>query len=254
MGVTSFDITENLSIVGNLPLLYIKDINALVAADLHLGVEAVMLNDGSFAPHNQTDYVVETLSFYLKKLKPKLLILNGDVKHSFQEPTKMENRDVKKFLNDICSLVPEVHIIKGNHDLFLSWAIKDIPNIKFHTSSLILENYYFTHGDKEVEQKLPESIEYIIIGHLDPVMQARLNGLQKVRSPTFLLGPLKSRNHKLLILPAFTEYSSGCPIHPNSTGHLIVPILQEDADIEDFELYVLGKEEVFHFPELKLWM
>ncbi|MHA1199438.1 MAG: metallophosphoesterase [Candidatus Heimdallarchaeaceae archaeon] len=249
-----FEIRPNLQIVDNQPILLLEDINSLVIADLHLGVEAIMQEDGSFVPHNLTTRIIENLTKYLKDLKPDKLILNGDVKHSFHVPTKIENRDVKKFLKKISSLVPEVHIVKGNHDVFLSWAIQGLDNITLHSPSLSIKGYFFIHGDKELESIPSEDTDYIIIGHLHPVFESRVNGLQKVRNPTFLLGPLEEMSQTLIVMPAFTQYSSGSPIDPNSQSHYIVPILREYADLNNYELYVLGENDVFHFPELKLWM
>ncbi|MCE7742334.1 MAG: metallophosphoesterase [Candidatus Heimdallarchaeota archaeon] len=248
------EIKPNLQIVDNQPILLLEDINSLVIADLHLGVEAIMQEEGSFVPHNLTTQIIESLTEYIKDLKPDKLILNGDVKHSFQEPTKIENRDVKKFLKKISSLVPEVHIVKGNHDVFLSWAIQNIENIFLHSSSFSIKGYYFVHGDKKLEDIPAEEIEYIIIGHLHPVFESRVDGLQKVRNPTFLVGPLEEMSQTLIVMPAFTKYSSGSPIDPKSQSHYIVPILREYADLQNYELYVLGENDVFHFPELKLWM
>ncbi|MHA1223232.1 MAG: metallophosphoesterase [Candidatus Heimdallarchaeaceae archaeon] len=109
-------IDENIKIVNVEPILFLEDIDSMVIADLHLGIEAIMLEDGTLTPYNQTNKIIEKVTRYLKSIKPKKLILNGDVKHSFQEAIKVENRDVKRFLTAVSSLVKEIHIVKGNHD------------------------------------------------------------------------------------------------------------------------------------------
>ncbi len=254
MNIQFYEITSDMKIVDKKPILFLQEFNALVIADLHLGLEAIMQDDGSYVPHNLTNQIIETFRFYLENLKPNKLILNGDIKHSFQEPTKIENRDVKKFFKEISPLVPEIHVIKGNHDIFLSWALKDFENVISHATDFTIGKYYITHGDKELEIELTEDIKYIIVGHLHPVFESRINGLQKVRNPSFLLGPLKSMTQKILVVPAFTEYSSGSPINPHLKNHHIIPLLRDHADLQDFELFVLGEDEVFHFPKLRLWM
>ena len=125
MTLSLYEIKPNIQIVDNKPILYLQDIDAIVAADLHLGVEAIMQEDGSYVPLNLTSQVIATLSNCLNELKPSKLILNGDVKHSFFQPTKIENRDVKNILKEISRFAPEIHIIKGNHDVFLSWVAQD---------------------------------------------------------------------------------------------------------------------------------
>ena len=69
-----------------------------------------------------------------------------------------------------------------------------------------------------------------------------------------MLGPVKNQTKTVLVMPAFTQYSTGSPINPNSNTHHIVPLLRDNADLKEYELYVLDEKEVFHFPKLKLWM
>ncbi|MHA2358081.1 MAG: metallophosphoesterase [Candidatus Heimdallarchaeaceae archaeon] len=250
-----FKIEENLLIVDSKPLLYLKDVNTLVLADLHIGFESIMLEDGTSAPFNQTQELADLISNYIRLLKPDKLVLNGDIKHSFHELTKIENRDVKKFLQAVSPLVKEVHIIKGNHDTFLNWVVRDIENATFHESHYVLGKYFFTHGDEHLPDSISSEVQYVIIAHEHPVLAARINGLQKIRSLAFLFGPLKNRTSKIIVLPAFSSYSTGTPIHPSNVKHLLSPILREEADLLDFELFVLSdSKEVFHFPSFKLWM
>jgi len=250
-----FKINENLQIVDSKPILFLKDVNTLVLADLHIGFESIMLEDGTSAPFNQTQELANLIGEYLKHLNPDKLVLNGDVKHSFHEPTKIENRDVKKFLQSVSPLVKEVHIVKGNHDTFLNWVVRDFQNAIFHESHYVLGKYFFTHGDDHLPENLPDNVQYVIIAHEHPVLAARINGLQKIRSPAFLMGPLINKSAKIIVLPAFSSYSTGTPIHPSNVKNLLSPILREDVDLSDFELFVLSEtKEVFHFPSFKLWL
>ena len=234
--------------------MYIQDERILVIADLHLGIEAIMSEDGTYLAHNQTQDIIEQVTYYLKELQPNELILNGDVKHSFHEPTKIENRDVQKFLKAISPHVKKISITQGNHDVFLNWAIKGITNIDFYKSYYTRGSYLFTHGDKELPKEIPEEIRYIIIGHEHPILEARINKLQKIRAPAFVVVPIKKRNITLIVLPAFSAYSSGTPINPANKDNLLSPILRNDVDLSECQLYVLDKKgEVFHFPSFKEW-
>ncbi len=133
-------ITSEMNIIDGLPILYLEDENTLVLTDLHLGIESIMSEDGTYIPHNQTQKLTKIVSQYVTAIKPKILVLNGDVKHSFHEPTRIENRDVKNFLQTIAPLVDEIHIIKGNHDIFLNWVTRDIQNASFHEEFFIFFN------------------------------------------------------------------------------------------------------------------
>ncbi len=253
MSYRLFEIAPSVKIVAGLPLLLLEDVSALVGADLHLGIEAIMREEGTFAPHNQTEKITEIFLKHLEELNPKYLVLNGDVKHSFKEPSKIENRDVKKFISEVSSKVSKVHIIKGNHDLFLTWTLQNIANVKFHDEFFHLGRYYFVHGDKQLPEDLPKEVEFIIIGHEHPVLEARIKSLQKVRTHAFMFGPIMNTNKKILVLPAFTDYSTGTPIDPKNKSNLLSPILREKADLAKFEIFALNDEEVLHFPEFRLW-
>ncbi|MBY9000512.1 MAG: metallophosphoesterase [Candidatus Heimdallarchaeota archaeon] len=254
MELSQFNITSNLKIVDALPILYIEDEKVLVIADLHLGIEAIMSEDGTYLEHNQTQELIETVSSYLKQLKPRELVLNGDVKHSFHEPPKIENRDVKRFLKEISPHVRKISITQGNHDLFLNWVIKDLPNVKLYKENYSIGKYYFTHGDKKLPKELPEGIKYIIIGHEHPIIEAKVNKLQRVRAPVFVVVPLKKGSITLIVLPAFSNYSSGTPINPAFSDNLLSPILRNDVNLSECQLYALDKnKEVFHFPSFKEW-
>jgi putative SbcD/Mre11-related phosphoesterase len=254
MNISQYNISPNLKIIDSLPILFIQDEKILVIADLHLGIEAIMSRDGTYLPHNQTQDIIELISYYLKEIKPDELILNGDIKHSFYEPTEIENRDVQKFLRAISPLVKKISITQGNHDVLLSWAIKGMDNVSIYKNHYTKGKYFFTHGDKELPKVLPEEIKYIIIGHEHPILEARINKLQKIRAPAFVVVPIKKKDIILIVLPAFSEYSSGTPINPDSKNNLLSPILRNDVNLSECQLYALDKNrEVFHFPSYKEW-
>jgi putative SbcD/Mre11-related phosphoesterase len=246
--------SSSIYIIDASPILFLEDVSALVIADLHLGYEAIMLEDGTYSPYNQTEELIEIVTKYLQELKPEKLILNGDIKHSFHEPTKIENRDVKNFLNSIVKHVKELHIVRGNHDVYLTWVVRDIKNAIIHETDYSLGRYYFTHGDKNLPKTLLKNIEFAIIAHEHPIFSARVNGFQKIKSPTYLLGPLLFKKAKLIVLPAFSSYSTGTPINPRTRNFLLSPILREEVNLEEFELFVLSEDkDVLHFPSFKLW-
>lgn len=253
MEILLTDLTDEIQIIDAKPLLYLKDIKAIIIADLHLGTEAIMSEDGTSPPFNQTEKLTEEILFYMNKLNPDILILNGDIKHSFQEFTKIENRDVKKFLKSLSPFVKKIHVIKGNHDLFLNWVIKEVLNTSLHEEHLVIGHYLFIHGDKKLPEKIPEEVKYVIIGHEHPVFSVRIKGLTKVKTPVFLLGPFKNREKNLIVLPAYSNYASGTPVNPFFTDNLLSPILKEDIELLDFESFVLNQDEVLHFPAFRFW-
>jgi len=249
-----YNISDKICIVDASPALLLKDIDSLIIADLHLGIESIMSEDGVYMPFKQTNELVEVLSSMAQKYHIQRLILNGDVKHSFTKPTLIENKEVKRFLEAMGKVFSIIDLIIGNHDVLINWVTRDIKNIKLHSEGFVLGRYYFTHGHKKLPLQLEKQVEYVIIGHEHPIFKYRIRKLALISLPTFLLGPLPKRNVKIIVLPAFSYYSGGTVISRFSNGSLLSPILNEEADISKFETFVLGEDgNVYHFPPFELW-
>ncbi len=247
-----YPINETIFIVDSLPLLFLKDVNVLSFSDSHLGIESIMAEDGTFVSKKQTDEMANLITKYVQILKPKILVINGDLKHSFSSFSKIENKEVKYFLSYIASIIDKVIIIKGNHDVFLNWVVRDIKNCEM-VDDLIIGQYFFTHGHKKITA-LPSNINFVIIGHEHPLFQAKINNLEKIKAKTFMLGPLKNFSAKLIVMPAITTYSGGTSIMPENKNSFLSPILKDQVNIIEFETFVLDEgKDVFYFPKFEEW-
>lgn len=117
-----------------------REIDILVISDLHLGTH------GSRA---------KRLLKYLSTVKPKMLILNGDIMDlwllDMNKWEKSHSKVLQIFFTEISRGIP-VYYITGNHDDFLRSFIGFKFN-NFHlVDELVLElngkKHWFTHGDK----------------------------------------------------------------------------------------------------------
>ena len=59
MDISRYTIAPNIQIIDASPILYLDDEKSLVIADLHLGYEAIMLEEGTYSPFNQTEELIE---------------------------------------------------------------------------------------------------------------------------------------------------------------------------------------------------
>jgi len=249
-----FKIIDDLFIVEASPALLLKDINALVIADLHLGIETIMSEDGVYFPYKQTQQLISSLSGIAKRYNIRRLILNGDVKHSFTKPTLIENKEVKSFLASVSTIFPKIDLVIGNHDVLINWVTRDFSNIQLHPEGFQLSKYFFTHGHKKLPHELDKRVKFVIIGHEHPIFRYRVKKLALISLPAFLLGELPRRKVKIIVLPAFSYYSGGTVISRSTSISLLSPILNEEADITKFESFVLSEDgEVYHFPPFDLW-
>lgn len=94
--------------------------NALVVADLHLGYEVSMAREGFYLPRVFHE-VVANLKKLLRAERPKRLVIDGDLKHSFV-PEWREKEELRAFVEEVSPMVEEIVLVRGgNHDVGTLW-------------------------------------------------------------------------------------------------------------------------------------
>ncbi|WP_461865537.1 metallophosphoesterase [Thermococcus sp.] len=197
----------------------------LIIADLHLGYEISMTKEGVYLP-NMFYRTVNLLKMLIEKEKPKRLIINGDLKHSFV-PFKQEKFELKTFFSEISPLVGEIILVKGNHDVGILWTkelgIEIVDEIE-------LGGWKIVHGHKLVEG------EKFIIGHEHPAIRLRDEVGALIKVPVFLAG----RN--LIVLPAFSPWAYGNDI----LREIVSPFLRY-FDVSESKVLVPLDSEILDF-------
>ena len=84
----------------------------LVISDLHIGWEISLIEEGIYVP-SQTSKLIEKLKRLIALEKPDSLLILGDVKHTVAKIETEEWRDVPRFFEEICEVVPQVQIVPG---------------------------------------------------------------------------------------------------------------------------------------------
>lgn len=212
-----------------LPQKAIKLGNTLIIADLHLGFEESLAREGAYLP-KAFDEMVSSLKGLLIKEKPKTLIINGDLKHSFI-PFKRERLELRAFLEEIFPLVSKIIVVKGNHDVGISWIKEFGVEI---VEKLEIKGYTITHGHQLIEG------EKFIIGHEHPAIRLRDEVGALIKVPIFLI------SEDLIVLPAFTPWAYGNDI----LREIISPYL-EKFDIRTSKILVPLEDEILDFGTLK---
>ena len=116
-----------------------REIEICVISDIHLG---------SYGCH------AEELNNYIKSIKPKILILNGDIFDGYVFNRKYFPTSHFEFVRNILTLIKkgtEVYYITGNHDEFMR-NFDEMSMLNLHKlDKLVLtidgKNYWFFHGD-----------------------------------------------------------------------------------------------------------
>ncbi len=201
----------------------------LVIADLHLGYEISMTSKGVYLP-SISKKIIHSLKLLIEQEKPKKLIIDGDLKHSFV-PIKQEKFELKVFFSEISPLIEEIILVKGNHDIGILWTrelgVEVVDEIK-------LGKWKIVHGHKLVEG------ERFIIGHEHPAIRLRDEVGAIIKSPVFLIGK------NLVVLPAFSPWAYG-----NDVLREIVSPFLEYFDISESEILVPLDREILNFGTLE---
>ncbi len=199
----------------------------LLIGDLHLGLTSEWRRKGVSA-YSQVKDFIKKISEMKKQTKASHLVLIGDVKHKVTGISWQEEREIPEFLSLLEKMFKKVIIIKGNHDghieklvkmTDLSKSAKSKENKIRVVKSLVIGDYFITHGHRNIKTKKPN----IIIGHNQPsvrfkdrigayyVMQCWVVGKLKITGKN----PAKGKEQELIIIPAFNPLSGSTVVNKN---------------------------------------
>ncbi|MFQ5885542.1 MAG: metallophosphoesterase, partial [Thermoplasmata archaeon] len=98
--------------------LYLKESKTAVIADLHLGYEGALHEEGVSIPRFQKGIMMDRIERIVERYRPRKLIINGDFKHEFSKNLSQEWDDVNDVLDFLVGEV-DIELTRGNHDNFL---------------------------------------------------------------------------------------------------------------------------------------
>lgn len=270
---TTFEVAPDIEIIGAQPCLYLRAIDAIVIADLHLGYEVVRAEmDGITIPRFQGKQLLETMQAILaalaaQKAKAGTLIILGDIKHEFSETSYHEYREVSDFLDFLARRFQKIIIVKGNHDNFIIRATRKFPNVEVHEDITLggRGGFYFAHGHRPIDVRRvgASGASWIIIGHEHPAIALRDSLGIKEKVKAFLhgkigsggrglgLGP-DSKSKNLIVLPALSPLAYGTAVNETPQRELLSPLLQEHGVDNLSAVGLIEGEECLRFPKIKM--
>ena len=70
--------------------LYLTKYKTLIIADSHIGFEEALNKQGIMIPRFQFKDIILRLEKILSKVKPEIVVINGDIKHEFGNISRQE--------------------------------------------------------------------------------------------------------------------------------------------------------------------
>jgi putative SbcD/Mre11-related phosphoesterase len=203
--------------------LFLKKSRTAVIADLHLGYEGALHEEGVSIPRFQKGVMMDRLESIVKRHKPKKIIINGDFKHEFSRNLTQEWDDVNDVLNFLIGEV-EVELTRGNHDNYLMTILakKDLGLLETTES----QGMPIAHGHKDITWE-----GTLIIGHEHPSLLLRDEIGASIKRPCFLI------SGRTIVLPAFSPLATGTNV---ASMHFISPPL---ACLDAYKTRVIAIDE-----------
>lgn len=226
--------------------IFIPSLKMLVIADLHLGYEAIMAEQGLFVPRVQFLQELEVLEELRERYDADRILLDGDIKHEFSETGYHEFVEVRDLFSFLTGHFREVLVVKGNHDNFLVRITKRFGIVP--QESISVGEFLFVHG----HQPLPETRtlpRHLVIGHEHPALLLFDEVGARERLGCLLYGEIGDR--RLVVLPAFSPLAEGNPVNVIPAQALLSPVLREQADIDRMRAIGISREAgPLSFPEI----
>ncbi|MEM2137197.1 MAG: metallophosphoesterase [Candidatus Methanomethylicia archaeon] len=161
----------------------------MVIADVHLGWEASLAEDGIYIP-SQTGKLLKRLEEIILLEKPDNLIILGDLKHTVEKIGFEEWREVPVFLEGLKGLVRGVRVIPGNHDGDVSILLPHGVILE-PQQGVIVGDIGLFHGHAWPGISML-NCKTLIIGHVHPIITFRDHMGFKVMSQVWVKAPCNS--------------------------------------------------------------
>ncbi len=227
------EIFPGVEIICPYPALYLRDEKAIVVADLHLGYEGIMAEQGIFIPKTQFTKQKEIFRSISEMRRAERIVINGDIKHEFSETSYHEFREVGELFKLLQEHFGEVHVVKGNHDNFIIYVTRK-HNVALH-EELTIGRFHLFHG-----HRMPRGeSEFFVMGHEHPAIALfdEIGVKEKVRC--FLYG--STGKNKLIVLPALSPLAYGSELNLIPKSELLSPFLRA-IDVDRLNVIAVSEE------------
>jgi putative SbcD/Mre11-related phosphoesterase len=226
----------------------------LVIADLHIGWEIALAQQGIHVP-SQTVKMLQKLLKLIHQCKPTNLLILGDVKHTIAKVELEEWKDIPEFFETLAKTIPNIQVILGNHDGNLEPLLPEKIQL-FPQTGIIIDNVGYFHGNAWPAPELL-ACHSLVMGHVHPTVafrdplgfrisaqvwvKAKLDGEKLAKAFLKAMGVkveakanitkllrqhsnVKLKAAELFIMPYFNEFLGGRPINSSSRSRYAKPV------------------------------
>lgn len=209
--------------------------NVLVVADMHLGYEAALEQEGLSIPRVQTRKIEQYLLRTIEAVRPSKVVVAGDLKHNFSRNLTQEWQDVARFVGALKGRV-SLEVVKGNHDNYLGIILSEY-GIPFRRE-VRHSGVRIVHGHEGTLDDAPT-----VMGHIHPSIRLKDSIGASLKDPCFLFDPTR----KVLVLPALSLVSPGTDVASQNWSDDISPMLA-GTGLSGFVPIAFSGDKALEFP------
>jgi len=229
----------NIQPVHGHPALRIDD--AIVVADLHIGVESHLGSKGFHLPSRTAVMRDDLLN--ISDDAARLIVL-GDVKDSVPGSTKQEYREIPDFFHAMLEHFDAVDVVIGNHDTQIDEFLPKHVNVR-PASGLRIGDIGLIHGHTWPSPDVMAS-KMLVTAHNHPTVMF-IDGVGKrTTEPCWFRAPFidtpanyLQRPDEIIVMPSFNRLLGGSPV--NVTGEKFLgPLMNSSSiDINEAQIFLL---------------
>ncbi|HVQ01628.1 MAG TPA: metallophosphoesterase [Candidatus Thermoplasmatota archaeon] len=201
------------------PALLCKEKLLLIIADLHIGIETELQQNGLQVP-SQTGLMQERVIALIETYEITDLVILGDVKHNIPTASTQERSDVRRFLDALHDRVA-LHIIPGNHDGNLGRLLS--PDITLYSSDgAVLDGIGLVHGHRWPSEEVMRC-DQVAVAHTHPTIMLTDRLGYRTFEPCWLRASCDqkklqekypaARDPIVFVLPAFNPLCGGIAVN-----------------------------------------
>ena len=235
---------KKIQIVQGSPLIFLEDLDLLVAADLHLGIEQSLFSGSLINMEGiQLRRILKEINHALDKTQAKRLLLLGDLKNTTSMILPQEKEEIIALWENLTQKDIEIITLTGNHDGFLKSLWREITGEPPVSKWFMEGRYFFSHGHLKISLEELQSYEWLIIAHEHPAITFRgsLGEREKFLAAVVIHAHSADipRPIKILVVPPLSIYAPGTDFPPANLSFLS-PILNSLA-IDEMVVYAIDR-------------